>query len=101
MKPYSKLLIAASLFVSQLAVGQTNSALTISSNYPEAGNKYELSYNSKGTPLDGIDSISMMFYYFVDADKSVSKTALTPIKTNGIWKSELMIPANAKAFYIS
>ncbi len=101
MKTYSRLLIVASLFVSQLAMAQSNSALTISTGFPEAGNKYELNYNPKGTALDGIDSISMMLYYFVDPDKNVSKTTLTPKKINGIWKSELMIPANAKAFFIS
>lgn len=101
MKPSSKLFILLCLLISMVTMAQNKPGLTISSEYPEAGSNYWFTYNPKGSALDGIDSISITLYYFVDADKNVSKIGLSPKKIDGVWKEQLAIPANAKAFYIS
>jgi len=94
----SKLLfILPGLMVIQSAFSQT-SHVTLSNQYPAAGETVNITYDPTGTPLDGKKDINASAYYLDNKDYPVSEIILTPGDKS--LKGSLTIPVTAKAFYI-
>jgi len=91
------LFILPGLLVMQSAFSQT-SHVSLSDQYPTAGETINITYNPKGTPLDGKKDISASAYYLDNKDFPVCEISLTPDDKS--LKGNLTIPVNAKAFYI-
>ena len=91
------LFILTGLLVMQNAFSQT-SHLTLSNQYPAAGETVTIAYNPSGTPLDGKNDIKAAAYYLDNKDYPVNEINLTPVDKS--LKGSLTIPVTAKAFYI-
>lgn len=100
MKIHSAIHLVICLLLSQVVMAQQNTALSLSDNYPEAGKNYAFSYDA-AAKLSGADSMSFMLYYFTDPEKRVSKKELSAIKAGDKWNGKFLLPADAKAFFIS
>jgi peroxiredoxin len=91
------LFILPGFFVIQSAFSQT-SHVTLSDQYPAAGETISINYCPAGTPLEKEENINASVYYLDNKDYPVSEIILTP--GNKSLKGRLTIPATAKAFYI-
>lgn len=91
------LLILPGLVAMQTAFSQT-SHVTLSDQYPSAGETIKLTYDPAGTPLNGKKDISAAVYYLDNKDYPVNEIALTPHDKE--LKGIITVPATAKAFYI-
>lgn len=91
------LLILPGLLAMQTAFSQT-SHVTLSDQYPAAGETVNLTYDPAGTPLDGKKDISGSVYYLDNKDYPVSQINL--ITVDKALKGSFTIPVTAKAFYI-
>lgn len=87
-----------SLMMSQRVSAQTGSHVTLSANYPKAGETVTLTYNPAGTVLDGKKDINAVVYYLDNKDYPAADVDL---KAEGsLLKGKLTIPRNTAAFFI-
>ena len=91
------LFILPGLMVIQSAFSQT-SHVTLSNQYPAAGETINITYDPTGTPLNGKKDINASAYYLDNKDYPVSEIILTHVDKS--LKGSLTIPVAAKAFYI-
>ncbi|MDN3582484.1 redoxin domain-containing protein [Mucilaginibacter flavus] len=97
MKKQQLLLVLPALFALQTSFAQTN-ALTLSDAFPKQSEKLKITYNSKGTALEGKKDISAEVYFIDGKDNPVADV---DFKANGgLLTGDFTVPANAKAFFI-
>ena len=97
MKTLPLLSMLTGLLAFQHAASQ-QSHVTLSDQYPAAGETISITYDPTGTPLDGKKDINASAYYLDNKDFPVSEIILTPDGRS--LKGSLTVPVNAKAFYI-
>lgn len=96
MKKQKLLLVLPALFALQNTFAQNS--LTLSDAFPKQSEKVKITYDPKGTVLNGKKDVSAEVYYVDGKDNPVADLDL---KTNGTqFDGELVIPAKAKAFFI-
>jgi len=98
MKKINLLLLLPSLFAMQMAHAQQTKHLTLSDQYPAAGETINLTYDPEGTVLAGKNSITGKVYFLDNRDYPVSDIALT--HDGKLFKSSFSVPDSAKAFFI-
>jgi peroxiredoxin len=98
MKNLKTLLLLPALFCVKNLLAQTEPHLKLSNLYPEVGQKLTLTYDPKGTIVDGKKSITGVVYFL---DNKAYPAADIDLKGYGkLLKGEFTIPENTKAFYI-
>ncbi len=98
MKNLKILLALPGILAIQSVFSQTSTHLTLSNQYPAAGEKVTLIYDPTGTVVDGKKDIAAAVYYLDNKDYPVADIALKPDGKS--LKGDITIPAGAKAFYI-
>ncbi|MGN6181259.1 MAG: redoxin domain-containing protein [Mucilaginibacter sp.] len=97
MKTINLLLLLPGLFI-QMAHAQQTNHITLSNQYPEAGETINFTYDPAGTVLAGKDSLTGKVYFLDNKNYPVSDIALT--HDGKLFKSTFSIPDSTKAFYI-
>jgi peroxiredoxin len=98
MKTLNLLLALPGLLAMQSGYSQQSSHLTLSDQYPAAGETVNVSYDPAGTPLDGRKNITGSVYFLDNKDFPVSD--LTFSADGKLLKGSFTVPDSAKAFYI-
>ncbi|SEO84383.1 Peroxiredoxin [Mucilaginibacter gossypiicola] len=97
MKPHRSILLLPAMLALQSVFAQSNH-LTLSSNYPAASEKIQLTYTTKGSPLANKKDISAEVYFLDGKEYPVAEVALK--SSDDALTGEFEIPAMAKAFFI-
>jgi thiol-disulfide isomerase/thioredoxin len=98
MKTINLLLLLPGLVAMQMAGAQQTNHVTLSDQYPAAGETINLIYDPAGTVLADKDSVTGKVYFLDNKDYPVSDIALT--HDGKLFKSSFSIPDSAKAFFI-
>jgi thiol-disulfide isomerase/thioredoxin len=98
MKKLKILMVLPGLLALQNVFAQSDAHLTLSNQYPAAGEKITLTYDPAGTVIDGKKDISAVAYYLDNKDYPTIDINLIP--DGKLLKGEISIPATAKAFFI-
>jgi thiol-disulfide isomerase/thioredoxin len=96
MKKQKLLLVLPALFALQNTFAQN--ALKLSDAFPKQSEKVKITYDPKGTALDGKKDISASVFFIDGKDNPVADV---DFKANGaLLTGDFTIPANAKAFFV-
>ena len=98
MKNLKVLLVLPGLLALQNVFAQSDAHLTLSNQYPAAGEKITLTYDPTGTAVDGAKTVNAVVYYLDNKDYPAADIDLKP--DGKLLKGEISIPATAKAFFI-
>jgi len=91
------LLLTTSLAV-QFVMAQPGARLKLSSNYPSAGEKITMTYDTAGAVTGGKKDLEALVYFLDNKDYPVADIDLKPAAK--LLTGEFSIPANTKAFFI-
>jgi peroxiredoxin len=98
MKTTKLLMLLPALFLAYASYAQNKTGLSLSTPYPEAGNRISITYDAASTNLNGKDSLKARVYYIDNKNFPVDEIAL---RQNGkLWQGEVTINDSAKAFVI-
>jgi thiol-disulfide isomerase/thioredoxin len=96
MKNLKTLFIPALLLVAQNIFAQ-GAHLTLSTEYPAAGEKITFTYDPAGTPLEG--KKPEVTVYFIEK-ANYPNAAVTLVQDGKLWKGEFTPAAETKAFFV-
>ena len=98
MKTLKALFALPCLLAAQITFAQNADHLTLSDQYPAAGEKIIFKYDPSGTSVDGLKDIAATVYYLDNKDFPAADVDL---KADGaLLTGEIDIPEAAKAFFI-
>lgn len=92
------MLLLTTLLAVQFVMAQPGARLKLSSNYPSAGEKITMTYDTAGTVTGGKKDLEASVFFLDNKDYPVADIDLKP--TANIFRGEFAIPANASAFFI-
>src|SRR6185503_19113399 len=92
------LAVLPAILAVQTVFSQTNSHLTLSDQFPTAGEKISFTYDPSGTAIGGKTDIAASVYFLDNKNYPVADVDLKP---NGkLLTGEFTVPAEAKAFFV-
>ncbi|HZY40325.1 MAG TPA: TlpA disulfide reductase family protein [Mucilaginibacter sp.] len=99
MKGLKLVVLLPAVLAVQCAMSQTSTHLTLSDQYPAAGEKISITYDPAGTAVAGKDNVTATIYFLDNKHFPVTHLTLNPVGTG--LGGEFTIPDSTKAFFIN